>query len=101
MNQVDLARESGVPQTLISSYLRESAKAKYPSLSNLIALKAALGCSLEELTGVEDANRSQEVCEETGPSEEQTALWKAYQKLPDGHWLKIMIQQELLGPDDT
>jgi len=101
LNQVDLSRKSGVSQALISSYLRESAKAKYPNLRNLIALGRALDCTLEALAGIEEPEGNQTEREIISPSKEQIALWEAYDKLPDGHWLKIMIEQELLDPHDS
>jgi transcriptional regulator with XRE-family HTH domain len=100
LNQVELSKISGVSQTLISSYLRESAKAKYPSLPNLAALIEALECRLEDMIDLKDTQR---IGTEKGlnddPTNEQRALWDAYSRLPDGHWLKIMIKQELLKPD--
>ena len=100
LNQVELSKISGVSQTLISSYLRESVKAKYPSLPNLAALIQALECGLEDLIDLNDIPR---VGTEKGliddPTNEQSALWDSYSRLPDGHWLKIMIKQELLKPN--
>jgi len=52
LNQVELARKSGVSQSLISKHVRGEATAQTPSLKTLIALARALGCTLEELTGL-------------------------------------------------
>ena len=52
VNQVELAKRSGISQGLISSYIRGGRAAKEPSLRNLLALQRALHCSLEELTGI-------------------------------------------------
>lgn len=101
LNQVELSRISGVAQTLISSYLRESAKAKYPSLPNLVALMEALQCRFEDLI---DITNSGHLCKEGRqevPTREQVALWTAFKQLPDGHWLKIMIKQELLNSTNS
>jgi len=101
LNQVDLSRKSGVSQALISSYLRKSAKAKYPNLRNLIALGRALNCTLEALAGIEEPESNQTEREIISPSKEQVALWEAYNKLPEGHWLRVMIEQELLDRNDS
>lgn len=53
INQVELAKKSGISQPRISGYLSESKYAKFPSLKNLIKLARALHVSLEELTGLE------------------------------------------------
>lgn len=101
LNQVELSRMSGVSQTLISSYLRESAKAKYPSLPNLAALREALECRFEDLIDIRDTERLRTENGQNDPTREQLVLWDAYTKLPDGHWLKIMIKQELLNSPDS
>lgn len=100
VNQPELARLSGVDQSLISRYLRQDSSAKTPSIKNLTALASALKVSILELVGLEDITPSQAACHPASPSNEQIALWDAYSKLPDGHWLKIMIKQELLDSAD-
>lgn len=101
VNQPELSRLSGVDQSLISRYLRQDSGAKIPSVRNLTALAKALGCSLLELVGVAEHTQSQQDCSVDSPSKEQIALWDAYSRLPDGHWLKIMIKQELLNSPDS
>ena len=101
LNQPELARLSGVDQSLISRYLRGNARAKCPSINNLVALAKALNCSLERLVGLEELPRNQEEEEKIQPSNEQIVLTRAFDKLPEGHWLKIMIRQELLDKRDS
>ena len=48
MTQTELARRAGVKQGVIS-YI-ESGKTKHPRIDTLIAIAAALGVSVEELT---------------------------------------------------
>lgn len=53
LNQVELAKKSGVPQSLISQHLSGHPNVQTPSLKTLVALARALNCTLEELTGLE------------------------------------------------
>lgn len=46
-----LAKKSGVPQQLISSYQRAGAQAKLPSVKNLMALAKALHVTPNDLLG--------------------------------------------------
>ena len=100
INQPELAHLSGVDQSLISRYLRSDKKAKLPNLNNLVALAKALNCTLENLAGVEIPQGRLEKDTDPQRSSEQIALLEAYEKLPEGHWLKIMIKQELLNLRD-
>lgn len=53
LNQVQLAKKSGVKQQYLSRYLNENAEGKLPrSLETLVSLCKALDCSLYELTGL-------------------------------------------------
>jgi transcriptional regulator with XRE-family HTH domain len=52
MTQVALAKKSGIKQQLISSYIRKSKMAQYPSLKNLMRLAMALECTVDELLGL-------------------------------------------------
>ncbi len=53
LNQVQLARKSGVKQQYISRYLNENVEGKLPrSLETLVSLCVALDCSMYELTGL-------------------------------------------------
>lgn len=52
VNQIELSELSGVDQSLISSYLRGSKKAKTPNMKHMAALSKALKCSMEELIGL-------------------------------------------------
>ncbi len=52
-SQAELAERSGIKQPTISRYLQHSAKAEAPSLRDLIRLGDALGCSLNELAGID------------------------------------------------
>lgn len=101
LNQPELARLSGVDQSLISRYLRSDKRARLPRLKNLVALAKALDCTLEDLTGVKKTDRLETELQEKCPSRDQIALWEAYNKLPEGHWLRVMIEQELLNSHDS
>lgn len=97
INQPELTRLSGVDQSLISRYLRGDPKARLPKLDNLIALAAALECSLDDF--VESPQPKSRLIKqvEIAPTEKQLALWRKYAELPTGHWLKAVIDQALLG----
>lgn len=97
INQPELARLSGVDQSLISRYLREDPRAKLPKVNNLMALAAALGCSLDHLVGWSQPESQLPEHTEPAPTEKQLTLWRKYSELPKGHWLKALIDQELLG----
>ena len=51
LNQVELAKKSGVEQSLISKHLAGHPDVRAPSLKTLIAIAHALHCSLEDLVG--------------------------------------------------
>lgn len=84
LNQVELAKKSGIKQQLISSYLNESSYAKFPSLNNLIALARALKCSLEELTGFGDIGKFEKLNIDSAIklSDSAIKLAKFYESLP-------------------
>jgi len=96
LNQVSLSKKSGVSQALISSYLRKGSKAKYPSLKNLIKIAKVVGCSLDELVGISKPPHDIDSIAKLRPSPDQLALWQAYANLPEGHWMRFMVEQELL-----
>jgi transcriptional regulator with XRE-family HTH domain len=53
LNQVELAKLSGIKQQNISRYLNEDPQGKFPrDLMTLLALCEALDCTLFELTGL-------------------------------------------------
>lgn len=101
LNQPELARLSGVDQSLISRYLRNDQRARLPRLKNLVALAKALDCTLEDLIGVKKTDRLETELQDNSPSRDQIALWEAYNKLPEGHWLRVMIEQELLDQNES
>ena len=96
-NQVELAKRSGVPQSLISRYLRSDAKAEMPSVENLIALAKALRVTLDELTGITAAQiEKAESDVETGNlTDDERLLLEAWKKLPPDHWLRKAIADVL------
>lgn len=97
MNQVDLAKASGVHQQLISSYLRRSNSAKFPSLKNLLALGQALHCTLEDLTGLEVLHDFEQKAADITPTPKEQEIIDAYNALPDGDPRKTAIDALLLG----
>ena len=97
INQPELARLSGVDQSLISRYLREDPRAKLPKVYNLMALAGAFKCSLDQLLGLSQTDNQLPKEAEFSPTEKQLILWRKYTELPKGHWLKAVIDQELLG----
>lgn len=99
LNANQLSKRAGISRGLISGYLNERGRDKYPSLKNLIALSEALHCTLEELTGIERAKGAEEAAGAVQPSDKELAILRAYSKLPDDHWLKKAIDQVLLTGD--
>lgn len=97
VNQVELAKKSGIKQPLISSYLNESRYARFPSLKNLIALARALKCTLDELTGLERSRNSRKVIDNSPQfGETATKLAELYESLPDDDWRKQAMDDFLL-----
>lgn len=98
LNQVELAKKSGIKQQLISSYLRESKVARVPSLKSLLRLADALGCSLDELTGhrvpEQDGGEAAETLNLSGDALE---LARLYDKLPAGDWCREAVQKLLVA----
>jgi len=84
LNQVELAKKSGISQPLISNYLIQSPRGKQPTLRNLLALQRALGCTLEELTGIPALQGIEEKIAKHRPTPEAIAFAEALEKLsPD------------------
>lgn len=50
MTQVKLARETGIPQTVISRYERGAQSVHNMTLDNALRISRALGCRPDELT---------------------------------------------------
>ena len=97
VNQVELAKKSGIKQQLISSYIKESRYAKFPSLKNLIALAKALKCSLDELTGFEGSRSTRKVIDKSPQlGETATKLARFYESLPVDDWRKRALEEFLL-----
>ena len=100
MNQVELAKKSGISQPRISGYLNESKYAKFPSLKNLVALARALNCTLEELTSFESLRGIEKEAEAVKKlTEEEQALLDAYESLPDDDWRKKAVNKLLLDKE--
>ena len=59
VNQVELAKLSGIKQQNISRYLNENPQGKFPrDLIALLSLCQALQCTLHELTGLPQLRRA-------------------------------------------
>lgn len=99
MNQVELAKKSGIKQPLISSYLRESPSAKLPSLPNLLRLARALSCTLEQLTGLESTAGIENAAHEIDPATltpEEREMLEAFKALPPDDWRRQAVENILL-----
>ena len=84
INQPELAKLSGVDQSLISRYLRGDVKAKFPSFENLLALANGLKVTLFELTGSEILKNLESEAEKiTDITDEEKQILEAYMKLKD------------------
>jgi len=99
LNQVELAKKSGVGQDQISRYLRIDRKGKYPGLHNLVALSQALDCTLEELTGMEALHGIEEKVAEHQPTPKALAFAEALEKLsesdPRRKAIEMLLTDEL------
>ena len=94
VNQVELAKISGIKQQLISSYIRGSKTARLPSFKNLIRLANALDCSIDQLIGLDDiASGKTGGLDLTGDSQK---IVEAYNRLPETDWRREAIK-EILG----
>lgn len=72
LKQADLCRMTGIPSSLMSNYIKG---AKFPSLSNSIALARALNVSIDALAGLSDLEKSAPISE-GGPSDDELIkLW--------------------------
>jgi transcriptional regulator with XRE-family HTH domain len=97
MNQVALAKKSGIKQQLISSYIRKSKMAQYPSLRNLMRLAKALECTVDELLGLSTAkNRSPDLLTGEKLSKQTLRLAEALDRLPKDGWRWKAIKHLLL-----
>lgn len=70
-----LAKLSGVPHSLIGKYLRAE---KEPSIEYLISLSLGLGCTIDELVGIETITVF------------ERRMLEAYRELPDGERKRIV-----------
>ena len=97
LNQVELAKKSGVPQSLISQHLSGHPNVQTPSLKTLVALARALNCTLEELTGLESLKNIEKEANAIGElSAEEKAVLEAYNSLPDDDWRRKAVDEILL-----
>lgn len=93
VNQVELAKASGIKQQLISSYIRGSKTARLPSFKNLIRLSNALDCSIDQLMGLGDSSLGAIGIDLSGDAQR---IVEAYTSLPEGDWRREAIK-EILG----
>ena len=97
LNQVELAKKSGVEQSLISKHLSGHPDVQTPSLNTLVALANALHCTLEELTGLDSLKNIEKKAEAVGDlSAEEKAILEAYSNLTDDDWEKRAVEKILL-----
>lgn len=98
MNQVELAKLSGIQQPLISSYINGSPRAKYPSLKSLVKLAQVLNCTLEELTGIATFKDIEKKSENLVLSENAKKLLDKFNKLAEGD--QFLIENMILSLSD-
>lgn len=97
LNQVELAKKSGVPQSLISQHLAGHPNVQTPSLNTLIALARALNVTLEELTGLAATKGIEKEADSiTDITAEEQAIIDAYNALPEDDWKKKAVEGMLL-----
>jgi len=98
VNQVELAKISGIKQQLISSYIRGSKTARLPSFKNLIRLANALDCSIDQLMGLGDSGMAK--VDGLDLSDDAQRIVEAYTRLPEKDWRREAIK-EILGLNST
>ena len=100
MTQVALAKKSGIKQQLISSYIRKSRMAQYPSLRNLMRLASALECTVDELLGL-SSFKGQSGDSTIGERRTRLALQLAevYDRLPKSDWRREAVKYILLSAE--
>ncbi len=94
VNQVELAKISGIKQQLISSYIRGSKTARLPSFKNLIRLANALDCSIDQLIGLDDIASGKAIGSDL--SSDSQKIVEAFNALPKDDWRREAIK-EILG----
>ncbi len=94
VNQVELAKISGIKQQLISSYIRGSKTARLPSFKNLIRLANALDCSIDQLIGLDDIGSGKAVGSDL--TSDSQKIVEAFNRLPKEDWRREAIK-EILG----
>lgn len=98
MTQVALAKKSGIKQQLISSYIRKSKMAQYPSLRNLMRLAKALECTVDELLGLSTFRKKPPDSVAEGKLSAQTLqLAEVLDQLPKDDWRWKAVKHLLLG----
>ena len=86
-----LAQKSGLPKTVISSYF---CRGSQPSLSQLVALSNALGCSVDYLCGLEpDIEDTYSIANEKRPSltKDEQKLLDTYRALNEKNKLHVSV----------
>lgn len=100
MTQVALARRSGIKQQLISSYIRKSKMARYPSLKNLMRLAKALECPVDDLLGLSSESQQSEAKRRKTFSDLARQLGEAFDRLPNNDWRREAVKHLLLGDSE-
>lgn len=98
----ELAKKSGIHYVMISNYLKAGKSGKLPSLKTLLALSAALHCTLEELTGLEQLHDAEKKVPELSP--DSLRFGKFFESLLDGDPLKEYLRKIMetkSDPSDT
>ena len=100
MTQVALAKRSGIKPQLISSYVRKSKMAQYPSLRNLVRLAKALECPADDLLGL-SSFKGQARESTIGERRSKLALQLAevYDRLQKSDWRREAVKHILLSDE--
>ena len=101
LNQVELARISGVKQQYISRYLNENSQGKYPrDIKTLLSLCQALDCNLYDLTGIPELRRVGLIGAQVGDfSKEALKFARKYDALPPSDPRRVAIKKSLSESD--
>ncbi len=95
INAAQLSKKTGIPLPSIKRILDEIS---YPNQAAMERISETLGLSLDDLTG---GDSSASIREEVRHTISVTAIEKevieAYRRLPENHWLKVAIDENLLG----
>lgn len=94
VNQVELAKRTGLNQSNISQYLKGSVE---PTLDSLLSLTRALRCTLEEITGLPALHGAESKIPKL--SEDAVKFGTFFESLADGDPLKEYLRKLIAQSD--